>query len=194
MTRIRTSTGAAAIVLMFAVPPATALDPAVRVTQYRHSVWRVQEGAFDSAPNVVAQTADGYLWIGTGSGLLRYDGVRFLPWTPAASYGEPIDAVYALRSSSDGALWIGTAARLLSWKNGRLHLEYVRGRINSIVEDRQHRIWVARSRPPDMTGGLCQVIGEHARCVGGDDRMKLSTRSRYPRTRTALCGSAPRIN
>jgi ligand-binding sensor domain-containing protein len=49
----------------------------------------------------------------------------------------------------------------------------VRGRINAIIEDREHRIWVARSRPPDSSGGLCQVDGEQPRCVGGDDRMRL---------------------
>ena len=44
---------------------------------------------------------------------------------------------------------------------------------NSIVEDRKGRIWIARSRVPDLNTGLCQVLGEHPRCIGGDDQMRL---------------------
>src|SRR5262249_8532560 len=79
---IRTSVGAAGLTLALATQPAAALDTNVRITQYRHTAWRVEEGAFESAPNVIAQTADGYIWIGTDSGLVRFDGVRFQPWTP----------------------------------------------------------------------------------------------------------------
>ena len=64
------------------------------------------------------------------------------------------------------------AAGLLSWKNNKVE-EHVRGRINAIIEDRKHRIWVARSRPPDANGGLCQAVGEKPRCIGGDDRLRL---------------------
>jgi Predicted periplasmic ligand-binding sensor domain len=137
---------------------ALAVDPARRTTQYAHTAWRMQDGAFESPPNAIAQTADGYIWIGTDSGLMKYDGVRFVPWAPAGAASPFSDAVYSLLASSDGTLWIGTARGLVSWRNNTLQ-DYVRGRINSIVEDRQHRIWVARSRPPDSSGGLCQVDG-----------------------------------
>ena len=70
----------AAIGCLLTPAPASALDPTVRLTQYRHTAWRVQDGSFASAPNAIAQTADGYIWIGTGAGLVRYDGVRFTPW------------------------------------------------------------------------------------------------------------------
>ena len=80
--RIGRSIAVWSIALALGSRPAPALDPNTRITQYRHSAWRVQDGAFESAPNIVAQTADGYIWIGTGSGLVKYDGVRFAPWTP----------------------------------------------------------------------------------------------------------------
>ncbi len=151
---------------------AWATDPDRRITQYAHTAWRVQDGAFESPPNTIAQTADGYIWIGTDSGLLKYDGVRFVPWAPAGVESPFSYPVYSLLASSDGTLWIGTGRSLLSWRNNNLQ-EHVRGRINAIVEDRQRRIWVARSRPPDSNGGLCEASGEHPRCVGGDDRMRL---------------------
>ena len=152
--------------------PASALDPEVRLTQYRHTAWRVQDGSFASAPTAIAQTADGYIWIGTTAGLVKYDGVRFTPWVRPGETLPFSAAVYSLLSSSDGTLWIGTSARLFSLKDNKVE-EHVRGRINSIIEDRQHRIWVARSRPPDSEGGLCQAAGGKPRCIGGDDRLRL---------------------
>jgi len=79
----------------------------------------------------------------------------------------------AIMAPSPGATNIGTASGLVSWKNGQIQ-EHVRGRINSVVEDREGRIWIARSRVPDSSGGMCQILGEHPGCIGGDDRMRLS--------------------
>jgi signal transduction histidine kinase/ligand-binding sensor domain-containing protein len=177
------SVAAAAIIFVVAARPAFALDPRERITQYRHTAWRVQEGAFESAANAIAQTADGYIWIATDTGLVRFDGVRFRPWTPPTDHRLSSTAIVSLLAASDGTLWIGTATGLLSWKNGHLE-EHVSGRIGAILEDHQRRIWVARSRmmrerdlgvPSALSGGLCQVVGEHPRCIGGDDDMRLLT-------------------
>jgi signal transduction histidine kinase/ligand-binding sensor domain-containing protein len=167
----RTIVGIGALLsLVVATRPATALDPKTRLTQYRHTAWRVQEGAFESAPNAIAQTPDGYIWIGTDSGLVRFDGVRFRPWTSPDNRLVGT-AIVALLSGSDGTLWIGTPTGLLSWKDGRLR-EHVSGRIGAILEDHKRRIWAARSRA-ERSGGLCQVVGDHPGCIGGDDRMRL---------------------
>ena len=170
---MRTWTTAAAIGCLLASSPASGLDSTLRLTQYRRTAWRVQDGSFAAAPNAIAQTTDGYIWIGTGAGLVKYDGVRFAPWT-APGQPTPFSAVVlSLLGAADGTLWIGTATQLWSLKNNTLS-EHVRGRINAIIEDRHHRIWVARSRPPDPNGGLCQAAGEQPRCIGGDDRLRLS--------------------
>jgi ligand-binding sensor domain-containing protein len=63
-------------------PRASALDPGKRISQYAHSAWLLQGGAFSGAPNAIAQTRDGYLWIATDGGLVRFDGTRFVPWGP----------------------------------------------------------------------------------------------------------------
>ncbi len=169
---IRTWATAAAIGFLLAPAPADALDPKVRLTQYRHTIWRVQDGHFSSPPNAVAQTADGYIWIGTGAGLVKYDGVRFVPWVRPGDT-QPFNAtVYSLLGASDGTLWIGTSSGLLSLKDNTL-TQHVRGRVNAIIEDRKHRIWVARSRPPDTDGGLCLAAGGPPRCLGGDEQLRL---------------------
>jgi hypothetical protein len=44
--------------------------PPLKLTQYAHTAWRIQDGIFEGTPNAIAQTADGYLWIGTETGLV----------------------------------------------------------------------------------------------------------------------------
>ena len=89
---MRTWTTAVAIGCLLASSPSSGLDSTLRLTQYRHTAWRVQDGSFAAAPNAVAQTTDGYIWIGTGAGLVKYDGVRFAPWT-APGQQTPFSAV-----------------------------------------------------------------------------------------------------
>src|SRR6202451_565287 len=59
-----------------------ALDPSLHISQYAHTTWRVREGFFKGIIYAIAQTPDGYLWLGTEFGLLRFDGVRNVPWQP----------------------------------------------------------------------------------------------------------------
>src|SRR6185436_2787041 len=103
------SVAAATMMFVVAARPALALEPKERITQYRHTAWRVQEDAFESSANAVAQTADGYIWIATDTGLVRFDGVRFRPWTPPADNRLAGTAIVSLLAASDGTLWIGTA-------------------------------------------------------------------------------------
>jgi signal transduction histidine kinase/ligand-binding sensor domain-containing protein len=148
-----------------------ALDPRTHVTQYAHTAWRLQDGFFSGAPLAFAQTTDGYLWIGTEAGLLRFDGVRFVPWTPPeGSMLQPSTGVYSLLATMDGSLWIGTGANLFRFKDDKLTVyTNATGRFNSIVEDRNGIVWVARTRTSDGAGPLCQVIEAKLRCYGKSD-------------------------
>jgi ligand-binding sensor domain-containing protein len=56
---------------------AYALDPARKLTQYVHRIWQVQQGLPQAWIDSIVQTHDGYLWLGTQSGLVKFDGVRF---------------------------------------------------------------------------------------------------------------------
>ena len=89
---MRTWTTAAAIGCLLASSPASGLDSTLRLTQYRHTAWRVQDGSLTAVPNAIAQTSDGYIWIGTGAGLVKDHGVRFAPWT-APGQATPFSAV-----------------------------------------------------------------------------------------------------
>src|SRR5262245_40994240 len=69
---------------------ALALDPTLDVTQYAHTAWRTRDGFFSKGfATTFTQTPDGYLWIGTGFGLLRFDGVRKVAWQPPSGQSLP---------------------------------------------------------------------------------------------------------
>src|SRR5277367_3178917 len=84
---------ASAIALCFA--PGASFGQAL--TQYTHTAWRIQDGDLSGQVSGAAQTSDGYLWIATAAGLLRFDGVRFQTWRLPTE-----DAVYSVLGAKDG--------------------------------------------------------------------------------------------
>jgi signal transduction histidine kinase/ligand-binding sensor domain-containing protein len=161
---------ALASLLLVALPRAHALDPDRRISQYAHTAWRVRDGAFAGEPDAIAQTTDGYMWIGTHAGLLRFDGVRFVPFAPPAGQHLPNPAVISLLGATDGSLWIGTASGLAQWKNGELFtFPEIAGRVNSIYADGDGTIWIARSRTD--AGGVCKVAVSIATCYTPKDEV-----------------------
>ena len=99
---------------------AWAVDPSRYLSQYAHTAWRIQDGFFTGSPTAVVQTQDGYLWIGTLTGLLRFDGVRFIRWTAAKGERLPSTEIGRLLAASNGSLWIVTRGGLAHWKNQTL--------------------------------------------------------------------------
>jgi PAS domain S-box-containing protein len=149
--------------LLSGIPAALALDPNQRISQYAHTAWHVRDGVFPGAPTAITQTTDGYIWIGTFAGLLRFDGVRFVPFVPPAGKHFPNSAVMTLLGATDGSLWIGTASGLAQWKNGELfNFPETAGRVNSIYEDHDGTIWITRSRTE--AGSVCKVAASAATC------------------------------
>ena len=84
MTKPRASAIVGLAVLLASSVCAIALDPSLDISQYAHTAWTVREGFAKGPIHSIAQTPDGYLWLGTESGLLRFDGVRAVPWQPPA--------------------------------------------------------------------------------------------------------------
>jgi ligand-binding sensor domain-containing protein len=113
----------ATLILLGCCPCAFALNPSLDVNQYAHHAWTIQEGFFKGFISSIAQTRDGYLWLGTEFGLLRFDGVRFVPWEPPTGGSLPSSNIRSLLTARDGRLWIGTVKGLAGWKDGKL-IEY----------------------------------------------------------------------
>src|SRR5215510_7810516 len=123
-------------------PGAIALNPALAVSQYAHTAWKVREGFAKGEITSIAQTPDGYLWLGTEFGLLRFDGVRNVPWQPPPDQHLPSTEIFSLFAARDGTLWIGTGKGLASWKDGRLKLHPELGDryVFAILEDHEGTI------------------------------------------------------
>ncbi len=128
-----------------------ALDPAKRITQYGHDTWLQQNGLPASAVSASIQSRNGYLWLGTSAGLIRFDGVKFA-WVgidPVET--ENRETVSALCEASDGSFWVGTAfngpCRI---KDGTIHRYgqpdgLMSNNVNAIYESRAGQIWVGTS-------------------------------------------------
>ncbi len=149
---------------------ASALSPSLDINQYAHKAWTVREGFFKGAVQAIAQTPDGYLWLGTEFGLLRFDGARTTPWEPPAGQRRPSSFVSKLLVSRDGRLWIGTNEGLASWKDGKLtpYPELAGLFVESLLEDREGTIWAGAFGVP--TGRLCAIQSSETRCYGEDGR------------------------
>src|SRR6202040_430532 len=89
---------------------ASALDAARTLTQYVHRIWQVTQGLPQASIYAVVQTSDGRLWLGTQTGLVRFDGVRFT--TIDEVNGVSLADVWVTKLIEDHqhALWIGTDA------------------------------------------------------------------------------------
>jgi Two component regulator propeller len=88
-------------------------------------------------PSAVAQTADGYIWIGTDAGLFKFDGMRFVRWNAQSGEVLPSSSISSLLGAQDGSLWIGTDAGLAQVAPNRLILyEKGWGIGHTIIEDK----------------------------------------------------------
>ena len=153
---------------------AWALDTGTALAQYGHTAWPVREGHFAGPPSAVTQTRDGFLWIGTQTGLIRFDGVRFMPWKPPAGSRLPDDRIIKLLGTRDGSLWIGTANGLAQWRAPNLVVHTREGRFGALLEDRRGTIWAGHTRALGKVPSLCRSVRGDFRCFEFPDKYGLS--------------------
>lgn len=118
-------------------PPAT----------FVHESWTVADGLPVNAITTLLQSQDGYLWIGTFDGLVRFDGVRFTVFNPGNSPGLPGSRIVDLQESGDGALWLRTEQKqLVRFRHGDFtHFDAERGLhdpVLTLFSDARGRLWV----------------------------------------------------
>ncbi|HUA83673.1 MAG TPA: two-component regulator propeller domain-containing protein [Bryobacteraceae bacterium] len=88
--------------------PVYALEPNRTLTQYVHRIWQTQQGLPDASVYSILQTRDGYLWLGTQSGMIRFDGVRFRRFEDIYKKAPSDIWIRSVVQDPQGALWIGT--------------------------------------------------------------------------------------
>ena len=160
----------AALMLAVAVDSGSAQQPrAQESADFYHTAWDGVGAVFD-----VKQSLDGFLWLTTSKGVLRFDGVRFQS-VEEATFGavraNEIDSVFI---SSNGGLWFTTeGAGLLFWKDGKL-TEFPDRRCTptrkqgKLVEDRDGSLWVQGAAGLfHLRGNTCDAIGAKQGYPGG---------------------------
>ena len=121
---------------------------ATNVPNYFTRVWQVEKGLPQNKVTAVVQTQDGYLWVGTYSGLARFDGVRFTVFDNKNTPELHSSRVTSLFESSDGTLWIGQEnGGVTTCKNGKfqpvkIRAAWINQKISGITADESGDVWL----------------------------------------------------
>ncbi len=143
------SIGGLVLIVLALGPDTFALDPRRPLSQFGHDAWRVEDGLPQDAVLAVTQTRDGYLWLGTTGGLVRFDGVRFTVFDKANTDALGHNQISALLEDREGSLWIGTFGGGLMRLRDRRFTTYTTRHglahdvVKAICQDRKGGIWVA---------------------------------------------------
>jgi ligand-binding sensor domain-containing protein/signal transduction histidine kinase len=143
------------MLVLASIPCATASTQPkgeVQAPAYVSRIWRTQEGLPENQIRAIAQTPDGYLWLGTSSGLARFDGVRFVVYARFNTPSMTDDNIRAFAVAIDGSLWVATdGGGLMHYQNGRFQSYGPKeGLLNEFVAavlvDRNGEVWAGTNR------------------------------------------------
>ncbi len=95
-----------------------ALEPSTPLASYARQAWVMENGLPQNTVQALAQTRDGFVWLGTEVGLVRFDGNGFVLFDRNSNPGLPGNDVRSLLEARDGSFWIGTSEGLARWKDG----------------------------------------------------------------------------
>lgn len=149
------------------VPAALSSEPDRSISQFSYQFWSEKDGA-PSEIIALAQTTDGFLWIGSGSGLFRFDGVRFEEYSPPSGVKLPSHNLYSLLATADGGLWIAFRPSGLGLlKNGSLTVftepnEVPDSPVHCLAQDLEGRVWAGTET------GLALRQGNQWNNIGAD--------------------------
>jgi signal transduction histidine kinase/ligand-binding sensor domain-containing protein len=120
--------------------------------RYHVSRWTAEDGLPQNRVGALAQTPDGYLWVGTWSGLARFDGARFTLFNEVNTPAMKSQSINALAVDDEGNLWIGTSEGLLLYRNRQFT------RFTKAEGLANEKVWrLVRSR----NGGVWMQCGSH---------------------------------
>ncbi len=148
--------------------------------------WDLDDGLPSTRINAIARTPDGYVWLGTHRGLVRFDGVRFVP-VALTDVQAAWPRVTALLVGRQGELWVGVNGQLLrrvgrDFVTADLQRATAGRRFYAMAEDAQGDLWLATEG-----AGLVRVQADQVESFG--------TASGLPSANvgTVLCDSEGRV-
>lgn len=120
--------------------------------EYSPRIWQTDEGLPNNRVQAIAQTSDGFLWVGTLEGLARFDGMEFKTYNSANTPQLQNNSITALCADTDGALWIGTDGGGLVLLEQQKFSLFTRqdglagDNISAIARSRDGSIWIATTQ------------------------------------------------
>jgi len=127
------------------------LEPGRAVKDYRITEWLVADGLPYPSIRTLAQSGDGFLWVGTRAGLARFDGESFTVFLSSNQPALPSDDILALARGGDGTLWIGTPRGLVWYRNGtwsrpKLHEQIDQDIVCAFSPQADGSMWIATAQ------------------------------------------------
>jgi diguanylate cyclase (GGDEF)-like protein len=138
------------------------------LTAFFRETWTTREGLPHNQVNAIAQTPDGYLWLGTWEGLVRYDGLEFHVFDRGNTPAMRDNGVRSVRASADGAVVVGTSRGGVSvkrgdqWRTWTMADGLAQDEIMDALLDRRGRLWVGSENAgvDRVDGGKVRHFGE----------------------------------
>jgi diguanylate cyclase (GGDEF)-like protein len=140
-----------ALTLFVFTPPARAVHgepPRLDVNQYKIDGWQTEHGLPQTTVQSMFQSRDGALWVGTGGGLARFDGVRFTTFETAPVSEIASRPIFGFMEDAEGWVWIGHSRGASRYKDGRFERtippELTEGRrVWTFVQEKSGVVWAA---------------------------------------------------
>jgi signal transduction histidine kinase/ligand-binding sensor domain-containing protein/CheY-like chemotaxis protein len=160
----------AALALFALSRPAAALDPHLAVSQYVFDNWQIQQGLPQNSVEALARTPDGYLWLATHEGLVRFDGVRFTVFDRDNTPQLRSRIITRLHVDDDGRLWVGTRVGVLTYFAGQFHEQQLAGLrdgyVRAIISDKNGHVWIGTDQ------ALFEIDSTHVRSFGREQGLE----------------------
>jgi signal transduction histidine kinase/ligand-binding sensor domain-containing protein len=147
--------------------PALAFQNNRTITQFAHTAWTAKEGA-PNAIHALAQTPDGFLWMGGPTGLYRFDGIRFEHYQAQSGQELRSEDIRTLMATPDGGLWIGYSSGGADFLQGGRIASYgepegfLPGLVFTFAMDQEGTVWAATQT------GLARLAGSRWQRIGTD--------------------------
>lgn len=138
----------ATAVLLIVVRAGLAVEPSTPLANLGRQAWVMENGLPQNTVQALVQTKDGFVWLGTEAGLVRFDGIGFQIFDRSSTPALPSNDVCCLREARDGGLWVGSSEGLARWKDGETRAYSTRdglpgNGIRALAEGSSGELWVS---------------------------------------------------